>query len=206
MTVATIFAGTNDGQMRCNNATYLTARSGGGTFTVDTTNTDQLSGQELFSGQYYCYEYALDFDTSAIPANAIISSAVLSLAAGTKGDGTTSAIHRARLSDWGATLTSADWVPGASLAALPLLAHIAQTAVATSGYNALTDDAMAANIVKGGNTRMLMVTDRMEAATVPTTTEFVRWRTSDTAGTTSDPKLVITYTVPAGSSQAVVVA
>jgi hypothetical protein len=209
MTVATIFAGTNDGQLACSNATYATARSGGGTLAVDTSATTAYQGQELYSGVFYCYVYGLDFDTSAIPANAIISSAVLSLCPYSKLANNGSApVVRARLSDWGTTLTTADWIAGASLSGLPLLAHIAQADVVTSGnpYNAFTDDAMAANIVKGGHTRMLIVSDRLEAGTAPGTgQEYVRWIAMDFTGTTYDPKLVVTYTLAVGSSQAVVV-
>lgn len=210
MTVATIFAGTNDAVLSTGpQAVYANARSGVGAGASAGTATTEQSGQEKVGGNFFCYEYALDFDTSSIPANAIISSAVLSLFANSKQSGGSGAgIHQARLTTFaGSNPAAADFVAGASLAGLTLLAHTgAQSAISTAAYTDFIDDAMAANIVKGGHTRILVTTDRLAAGTAPTAAEYVNWRTADTAGTTSDPKLVITYTVPAGRSQAVVVA
>lgn len=188
-----IFAGTNDGEMRCNDATYATARSGGGTFAVSTAATSSAVGQELFAGQSYCYESAFDFDTSTVGTD-IVSAATLSLwGSSTATGGTSSFTHQARLSDWGATLTSADWIAGASLSGLTLLAHLAQASVSNGTYNDFVDDAMAANVNRSGNTRMIVHTTRLANGDAPTGTEYEKFSNADTAGTSNDPKLTITH-------------
>lgn len=194
MSSLVVFSGTADGLLRCNNATYLTARSGGGTFLTNTSATTAICGQEFFSGQYYCYECFFGFDTSSLGAGASVSAAVLSLyGSSAQVGGSSAGIYRARLHDWGATVDTADWVPGASLSGKTLLAHLAHSSVSQSAYNDFVDDAFAANVNKTGTTNIEMTTDRMEAATVPTAAEYETWVMADNAGTTQDPKLTVTY-------------
>jgi len=188
--------GTADGRVRCSNATYTTARSGGGTFATDTTATYMEVGQELFGGVYYCYEGFLQFDTSSIPSDATITSATLELyvvAANTSSSG--AGILNVRVKDWGTTVTSADWVAGASVSGQTLVAHSASMSSLTpSAYNTLTDDALAANIVKAGATKFMVTSDRFEAGTAPTGapngTEYV---SIETANGSNPAKLTVTW-------------
>lgn len=196
MATLVVFSGTNDGYMYSGaTPTYSLARTGAATFSVNTASGTGIVGQELFSGNYYCYEAGFDFDTSALGAGVSVSSAILSLYAFSELHSSSFAsVFRARLYDWGATWTSADWVNWAGSPSLPLLAHVAHNALTTSAYNDFIDDAFAANVNKTGNTRILLDTDRLEAGTAPAAgQEYVTWVMADNAGTTQDPKLTITY-------------
>lgn len=196
MATLVVFAGTTDGHLQSFHSTYLTARSGGGTINVDTAATTFVSGQEFFSPNYYIYEGFVQFDTSALGASATVSAATLSLWGNSQQVAGSSAFtHNARVSNWGAALTSADYVAGASLSGLTLVAHLAQTSVSQGAYNDFVDDAMAANVATTATTYLLVDSSRVESASVPTSTEYEAWQSADTSGTTNDPKLTVTYTV-----------
>jgi hypothetical protein len=198
MTVSVFNPTTADGRLRNSNATYLTARSGGGTFATDTTATFAEVGQELSGGIYYCYESFFDFDTSIIPVGATIASAtlegyVVSVSTGSS----TAAIVRARIKDWGASITTADWVAGASLSGQTLVAHMAAlSGLTVSAYNTFVNDALAANINKGGVTRIMLHTDRLEAGTAPGVGG--EYATIGTAESGNPMKLTVDWSLPAG--------
>ncbi len=188
---------TADGRLRCSNATYATARSGGGTFATDTTATFTECGQELFGGVYYCYEAFWDFDTSSIPADAVITSATLEVYVVSLNTTSSAAgILRARVKDWGASVTSADWVAGASVSGQTLVAHtVAMSSLTASAYNTFIDDALVANIVKAGTTRLMVTSDRFEAGTVPTgAPNGSEYASLETANGSNPPKLTVTWT------------
>lgn len=194
MSSLVVFAGTTDGHLQSFSTTYLTARSGGGTINVDTASTTFSVGQEKFSSTYYCYEGFVQFDTSALGASVTVSAAVLSLwGSSQQVAGSSAFTTNARVSNWGAALTSADYIAGASLTGLTLCAHLAQASVTQGAYNAFVDDAMAANVAKTGTTYLILESTRLENADVPTSTEYESWNSSDTAGTSADPKLTVTY-------------
>jgi hypothetical protein len=188
---ATILAGGNSGRIRSQDATYATARSGGTLTTTAATLYGQV-GQDFATPNYTCHETFLDFDTSGIPADATITSAVLSIC----GEGDSSATDftiKVIARDWGTTLENADWIAGADLdAAGTLVAHYATVSgwASAPSFNAFIDDAMAASIVKGGHTRLVLYSDRHAAGNTPTGTEYV-W--TDAVNSTS-AQLVISYT------------
>lgn len=192
MPTLTAFATSEDGRLESSDLVYLTARAGGGVVGIDTNNI--VVGQRLEGATYRCWESFLSFDTSSIPDDATIDSVVLSLF----GDGDFSSTDftlQARLRDWGATLTTTDYVPGANLAALTLLATVTSVGWSLAAYNDFTSEAaFAANINKTGETRLVIVSSRLVAGNVPTGLEFVTAHHSETSGTTNDPKLVVNYT------------
>jgi len=160
---------TNGGYASSQNATYNTARSGGGTLAATNAPATALFGQSLIGGVYTYYLAYLDFDTSAIPDTAEVLSVALGVYATVASPGETAAAVQARLYDFGATVTTADMIAGASLAALPLLA----TADATLWQNApvavpFTSEALfATNINRTGNTRIVLCTDAQVVGTAP---------------------------------------
>lgn len=182
------------GYQESDHATYATARSG----TVIVTNQDGVTGY-FIAGQatgYAVFQSYVSFDTSVIPDDAVISSVELSIYA--YGDtSTTDFTIQARLRDWGATLTSADWVAGANQSSDTLLA----TYTTSSGWTStnryiFTNNGtnLVDNINKTGYTRFYFTSDRTVAGTTPTNDEYVAFAGNATvAGTDSDPKLVIVY-------------
>lgn len=193
-TVSTFYSGTSDGYLVSVHATYATARStfSGGT-SVSDADTTMACGQ-MKPGDFQLYEMFVQFDTSAIDDSDAVSQAVLSLY-GTVDLSTTDFTAEARLYDWGASLTVADWVAGASLSSLTRVATHASAGFATSAYNDFTEDGsnFRSAVNTTGATRLILVSDRLVAGTEPTGNELWLVSTADETGTTQDPKLVVTH-------------
>ena len=193
-TVLTVYAdATNAGRVYGADATYATARS-----TAGASSVDGLVGQVFVGATYYCDELFLEFDTSAIPDGAVITSAVLSLYGKTNEAGTAFNVIAA-IRDYGTTLETGDYVAGASLSGLTTVASFASSGFTTSGYNDFADVALPANVDKTGVTRLILYSDRQAAGTAPSGFERLEFFLSNEAGTFRDPQLVVVYTdsVPA---------
>lgn len=177
-TTYTIYADTVDG--------YITAAPG---------TADGAAGAPV-GGDIYCgmntataYQAFLSFDTSA--AAGTITAVTLSLY-GINDSSTTDFTLEARLYDWGATLTGADWRGAASFGALTLAASKATSGWATTAYNAMTSQAaLLSNINQAGTTRFVLESDRYRTGATPSGPEFVGFASRDTGSTTTGPKLVI---------------
>lgn len=190
----TVFSAASDAQVGSASGTYATARTGG---TLSVTNGSNAGfGQNEFFG-YNCYEAFLDFDTSAIPDSETVTAVVLSIYGQSDGSGTDFTMQ-ARTYDFGTSVTTGDWISGASLSALTLLADKTTVGFSTAAYTDFTSQGAAFNsaINLTGNTRMVLCSNRHIAGNTPTTGTFetVNFYTSEDTGTTRDPKLVITTT------------
>ena len=194
-TTTTAYASVDDGYVSSANSTYATARSGG-SLSSDTGSSAFSVGQYFNSPTYTCWEGFIDPDTSAIPDTDGISSAVLSLY-GTSDQSATNFTNNARLFDWGTSLTTADWIAGASLSAQTLLATFDSASYVDAVYNDFTSDAaFIANVNKTGETRIILSSSRHEAGNAPTGAEYINWSSANVAGTTQDPKLVVVHAPP----------
>lgn len=194
-------AGGNDGIVSSTNATYLTARAGSGLVVSDTSGVPNV-GQLNILGNYSCYEMFVQFDTSALGASAIVSAASLKLVL-ILDSSTNDFTNEARISNWGASLTTADWVAGASLSALTSVATLSTSGIgATDSYKTFAENGtnFQTNISLTGTTYLLIDSSRHVAGNVPgaNVSEFVGWEATErNAGTSTDPKIDITYTLPA---------
>lgn len=203
MTVTTVFAGTNDGQI--DSGGYLedyatSARPGSGSLTAST------AAQTLEFGQYataHCMIAYVSFDTSGVPDTDTVSAAALSLL-----DSADNSVQdfsaQAVTYDWGATVTTADWIPGANWSALTLLATFASSGISAGAYNAFTENGanFTAAINKTGTTFIALGSDRFSAGNAPIVGETWQVKSADVAGTTSDPKLAITHAAGASGTAA----
>jgi hypothetical protein len=191
MATTTIFTSANVGASRNESTTYATARAGSGTFTTPPANDVRL-GQRLNSLVYYCWQIGLEFDLTSL-AGATISDATLSIWL-LADDSTQDFTVDARASDYGAAYSSADFIAGASLSGLTLLATRATSGIgATGAYKAFTDVAMVGFLVPGSVNRLILTADRQSAGSVPVGNEYITTYYDDTGGSTA-PKLDITYT------------
>ena len=187
----------DDGEGGGVNGTYAAARAGTASpFGADDAATYAIVGQAKVTANFTEYqvdEAFLAFNTSSIPDTDTVSAAVLNLTSQSDGSITDFTIE-ARLSDWGTGLTTADYVAGASLSGLTLLAHrdTASGWTVNTAYD-LTDDAFAANVNKTGTTRLLLCSDHTTGNTAPTGAEYVYAYLANYTGTTRDPKLTVTY-------------
>jgi hypothetical protein len=203
MTTTTIFGtAANDGRILSGpDTTYSTVRAGFN-LTTSTTGNPEWLGQQLSAGDYRIWEQFWDFDTSSIPDSDVVSDATVSIWVAVD-ESTTDFVIEARLHDYSTTLENADWVAGADLSSKTLLAsgNTSGLPAADTAYFALTSTGgFAANINKTGSTRMVMCSDRHGAGTAPTGNERVYSILAEEAGTTKDPKLVVTHAAAGGGA------
>jgi len=144
---------------------------------------------------FYCYSGYLDFDTSSIPDTDEISAVTLSLYA-INAEGSPGALE-VYAYDWGEELTFADWIAGADVAAMTLLASYSGT-WSGGAYRALTSEtAFKAAINKTGVTRLFLCTTNFRTGSAPTAKDGYTFYATE-KGTTYRPKLVIEHAPPAG--------
>lgn len=184
-----VFSGSTDGYVESNNATYATAAASG-TLSSNTNNVYLTVGQDT---GYVIDEAFISFDTSSLPDDAIILSAVLSLNRQLDESDTNFDVE-VRYYDWGASVTTADWVAAASLHTHTLAGKLA-TADLGSDYNDVTLGNLD-SISRTGTTRFLLNSSRHRQRITPTGDEYVNFYSTDESGTTRDPKLTITYVSP----------
>lgn len=190
MATLTVYSDAADGYLRSNSGTWSIARAGTGGALVDGTEI-QIGGS---STAYYTREAFVSFDTSSIPDAAVISAVVLSLY-GFEDSSTFDTEVRARNYSWGTTLEFADWVPGANLTTYTLLATYPTSAWSITGYNDFSENGsnFRSAVNKTGTTSIVLYCSTLESASAPSIPEHVKAYASEAAGTTQDPKLVITY-------------
>lgn len=187
MATYTIYSDAADGHVVSTSSLYSLARDGTGSVSAYPSNTYLTIGQNYSGGSYDCRESFLSFDTSGVAGT--ITSATLNLYSAFD-DSTTDFTARARMYDWGASVTSADFVAGGSLSALTEVANWNSTAYSGS-YNTFTNVALPAHINQSGTTRMLLSSSRQEGNNTPSGREYVTFYSADAAGTTNDPYLYI---------------
>lgn len=199
MATLTAYSTSADGYIESNDypgaGGYSVARNGTGNLIDGSGSTGGYVGQSKSGSFSSVFESFISFDTSSIPTGATINSATLSLY-GIGDFSTTDFTLEARVHDWGATMTTADFVAGGSLSGKTRVATLSSSGFTVSGYNTMTEDGtnLRSNINKGGITRFVICSNRTVSNTTPTGNEFVTISLGATTGNSQDPKLVITYT------------
>lgn len=198
-----VFAGTSDGYITSSDPSYATARAGN-TLSVSDLTVVTVGQQEHPSlSRFFVIEAFETFDVSGLEADATAATPSLWLTADSS---TTDFTVEMRLCDWGETLETSDFVSGADLSALPLLASIDTNGIGATGqYKAFTAEAAlvtAINDARAGDgiLRVILCSSRTTNGDVPSTNtqEMVEFSSADETGTTQDPKLVIEYDEPLG--------
>lgn len=200
MATLTVFSGTADGYVEEGHATYATMQAGGNGDLGSNAFSFITVGQRETGGAYFGDEGFIGFDTSALTAAATISAAVLSLWF-FNDQSTNDFTFNARLYDWGASLTEADWRTPSDLGGLTLAASVSTAGIGTGAYTGLTESGtnLQTGVNKTGTTNLVLASSRFESSTAPGSgvNEYINISSADEAGTTQDPKLVVTYTLPA---------
>lgn len=195
MATDTIYC-TDDGRVQGTSAgSYATARATS-TSCDDTATTDQV-GQSVSGPVYTVMRLFFGFDTSTIPAGATITGATINLCADTDTSTTDFDVKVYRYA-WSSALCSSQEAnyDGAYGGSATLEGTLRNT---SSGWSSGTYYSMAvdpAGINTGGYTRYTVVSGNDVSNTAPTTDERVSVRMADYAGTSSDPYLTVTYTLP----------
>ena len=191
-TVSTFYATEpgGNGSVNSNSTTYATARTGAS----QTGSAAHQVGQIFSSPTYFCYEAPVIFDTSALGDSDTISAATLSAYGWFDAANTDFTVTAAESTYDGGAVVGGDFVSGADLAALSTKASKTTVGWSTAGYNDFTSEAaMLTYISKTGSTAFLFYSSRHSAGNAPAGDEYVGFYDADNAGTTNDPKLVVTH-------------
>lgn len=194
MTVTTVYA-ENDGIIQSSATNYNTARSGNNL----SVNTFQLSTGQLRDGTTrYIFQGKMSFDTSFLVPADVISAAAIELYVYWDATPTDFTLE-ARQNDYGATLETGDYVAGASLSGLTLLASIGTSGIGIDAYKTLTESGSSLRdaLNRDGYTRMLLCSSRTRVGNDPSGDEYLDIRPSSMSGTSQDPKITVTHEIPA---------
>lgn len=169
---------------------YPDARSGSN-LAADTSSGVLTIGQNYnpsSPGTYTCWEGFLIFDTSSIPVSATITSATLSLYVNSDTTATEfTLVTQAR--DWGGSLSTADWVAGASIPSNASdKANFNTSQLSVGAYNSASINVDA--ITAGATTQLFLFSEKHRSGIPPTSQEYVSVQSGNGA---NPPKLVISY-------------
>jgi hypothetical protein len=195
----TLYPTANSGALFSYDAAYANARAGTGTLAVQGAGDARIGQRLTTDPTYQVWQYELEFDLASI-AGATISAAILSLFV-TAVDGTPGYVIEVRMHDYGTSITTADFVAGASLSSKTLVAQWTSANPDTE-YKTFTDVAMPANLVAGSLNRMILVGARQTSNNAPTDAEYITAYYDNTGGDPTRPKLDITYTAGGGPAGA----
>jgi hypothetical protein len=196
MTEVVVTAGTADDYLVSgDDVSYANARAGiGSVLSLNgDANTLHIS-QKLDAGpSWYVRESFLAFDTSVVGAGRVVDSVVFSPrgeSSGSPGSGWTC---EARIYNWGADVSIADWVPGANLSACTLVASMPIASYADGTYVDWTSEvAFKAAINMTGTTYLVLCHSKTTTGTTPEAVEEVYfWSANKGAG--YEPKLTINH-------------
>lgn len=188
-------------------ASYSNARdgldTGGNSSNTGTGGFNMYVGQADNSGSTgWSYDTTgLIFDTSSVSGT--VTAATLEIYA-VSTVGTPDWDIEARVHDFGGSVAAwpTDFVDADNLAAKTLVATLTKSAVTASAYNTFTDVALAANIIVGGSTELILASSRSRTATAPGAglTERVNFTSPLSPMGANGPRLVITTAaVPEGA-------
>lgn len=197
-TVTTIYGDNADGRIDSTSSSYSTARTGSNnTGPFDDSNFSV--GQILSSGSYTIYESFYAFDSSAIDDSDVVTSVEFSLYQGFRNTSTSFDVE-VRDYNWGPTITSDEWVSGDALSGHVLIASGNTLAMSSGSYQAFTSTPsfLSINGLKTGFVYLMINSSRHRSGTAPVGFgEVLVFQYASASGTTQDPKLDITHSLPA---------
>ena len=181
--------------------------SSGSGWTTDADNDWTFTSMSTTSNQYEIDRGALYFDVSSIPnvTQAIFTGAVLKLYG--SGDASTTDfdinVYNGKIQPIVGPDNAYEYVnPSDPLVGsdynkslyTSLMGSVNTSGFTTSGYNSITLSSFPSSLP--GGIRMFIRSSRDVAATTPTGDEYVTVYSSNETGTSKDPQLVLTYTLP----------
>lgn len=192
MTTVISYSNTTDGYVSSTSTVYSTARAGG-TLAADTALTSTRAGQAKSGANYTCYETFSEFAYTP-DANQIIVAAHLDYVVNAAQTGTPDRNLEAREFDWGGTITTADWVPGATFAGISnyftSVLSMQQAKVGTTLRGGA--EVLRTRLAAASPLRVVVGSSRFRAGQAPTNDESVVLWSANASGTAQDPCLVYT--------------
>ena len=199
-TTDTYYSSSSDGWVAASNATYSTANAAASASVVNKTGTYAVVGQADSGSVYDIYRSALYFDTSSIPDGAVISAATIYLYGQGKdiiaGGNFLITVTNGQATYPHDPLEAGDFSRGNYSGSGA--ENFSTTSFNVGSYNAITLNATGIGWLNlTGTTKLLIRSSRDVSQTVPGGAETIRYYTSEETGTSKDPYLSVTYTVPA---------
>ncbi len=206
MATVTIYSSSSDGYIMSEDSAtpgvYADARAGTNntTFTAYSSSTYITVGQNYFTGSYStttydCYEGFISFDTSVLASAHLITAVTLALRGYNNGS-TTDFEVEARIHDWGASLTTADYVAGASLSGKTKVATVNSSGYSSSYMNFTSESGFASNLNLTGTTYIVLCSKEQTDNSAPTNGEYVGFYDQEYNPNSYTPKITVTYTDP----------
>lgn len=204
-TVTTFFSGAGDGQITSiSNTSWSSARNSGGnySFSADYTASTLDMRNDYFpvAPYYYCYRLYFPFDTSSLTSTATITASVFKVKSTGAESLITNATHLVQSSQASlTTLSTSDFTPSSFTSS----ANIAAGSWSIGGSNAFTMDATGRGwISKTGVTKLALIGAPDQGNSAPggyNGGNDPKMYSSEQTGTSDDPQLEVTYTVPVTS-------
>ena len=198
-TVDTFYGIANDGYIESANATYSTARNGGGTLTAYDSATYGLKiGQNT---GYSVWQGFIGFDTSAIPDTDVVSTFDLQLYWTAISSGNKSWAPFCIVRTWSSSgLTTGDYA-GSPVPSSPILCYPVNMSNFNAGniptYISLTNNYLdTTQINLTGKTELVLISTNTVYNTPPTNDESITFDGAGYSGTSHDPKLIVTHAAP----------
>lgn len=190
----TFYGVTADAGVYCTDSSWTAVQTGAGTLqTVTASGTSLFVGKQKVSTNYQNFLQGVGFDTSSIPDDAEILTAIPSFCASTT-DPAKSWTLEARDFNWGPTITTADYRTASQWSALPLLAEMSLSAGLTvDTYYAMTGyGTNLVNAINKTGVTYFMLGASNYGGIAPTNDDRVVFYSADETGTSKDPKLEVT--------------
>lgn len=164
-----------DGFLESDSTTYATARTGS-SLAADTTANYVLAGQEKNGSTFFCYEGFYQWAYTAVPSNEELVTARVALRFyNTDGTSSVQRNFEVRDKDWGAGLTTADWIDGADFGnqdAYGAVHDLSSGLTPLKEYQ-LARDPLLERIRTGASPlRVVVGTDRFRGGNAPTGNEY----------------------------------
>lgn len=210
MTVTTVFADAGDGNVRARSTVFATVRAAASANEITGGATGYAScGLEVSTYNFYCPFFM--FDTSAIPATDTISSAVYSHALAGDSAGTAAnqwTVCQGQQTTWNSLVIGdydqrrnsidggAEGATRQNRAVSTETGYVDFTLNATGiGWIARSGETKPATASATGKTQLVVAYAKDLDNSAPTTNDFNQVYFAEEAGTTNDPKLVVTHVV-----------
>lgn len=200
MPTATLYSQTDDGHIYGSAAgDYASARASAAA--SDDTATTASVGQRFVGGAIYrVYRGFISFDTTTLPATATVTGATLYICAATDGS-TTDFLVRVYRYLWASTLAAnleANYDGAYGSGVLEGTLRDTSAGWSDGTYYSLAVDPAGIDLADYTNYALVSAEDVNNSA--PTGDEYVDFYTADEAGTTKDPYLEVTYSLPGTAS------
>ncbi len=204
MATLTVYSTSADGDIKSSDPIWSNARAGTGTIVARDSSSNEVGQINLT--EYEVYQAFISFDTSSIPVGSTINSAAVEVEVTTKNfSPSCTDVLNTYSYDWGASVTTADFVAGASLSSLYQVDQYGMCNIFALplGWRSIVYDTVNADnwVVAGGTTKLLLASDQQENNIPLSSSSSNTFEFAEGNGSSTGARLTVDYT-PSGASPA----